>query len=54
MSTKRTPEDIEGLRAISVRLKELGCPTENLDKWIDKVEVKVVAAKKEKASVDTS
>jgi len=54
MSTERTLEDIEGLRAISARLKELGSPIKNLDEWIDKEEAKVVAAEKERASADTS
>ena len=36
----KTPEEIERLRAISSRLKELGYPTKDLDKRIDKEEGK--------------
>ena len=32
----KTPEDIKRLRKMSDRLKELGCPVANLNKWIDK------------------
>ena len=38
---EKTPEDIKSLREISARLKELDCPTKNLDKWIDKEEAKI-------------
>ncbi|MBA7604520.1 hypothetical protein ES703_11645 [subsurface metagenome] len=37
----KTPEDIKHLREISTRLKELGCPVDNLNEWIDKEEQKL-------------
>jgi len=40
VTAKKTPEDIKSLREISARLKELGCPTKNLDRWIDNEEAK--------------
>ncbi len=44
VAVKKTPEDIKSMREISARLGELGCPVENLNKWIDEEEAKVKEA----------
>lgn len=36
MEKMKTPEEIKRLRETSDRLKELGCPVEKLNEWIDK------------------